>query len=61
MFAGAWLENGDAFDDWRDARWRSNGGAGIVMDTIVGPMILAGIWSFDRRWRTYLNVGRTFR
>jgi len=61
VFAGAWLENGDAFDDWRDATWRSNGGAGVVMDTIVGPMTLAGVWSFDGRWRTYLNVGRTFR
>jgi NTE family protein len=61
VFAGAWLENGDAFDNWRDATWRSNGGAGVVLDTIVGPMILAGSWSFDGRWRTYLNVGRTFR
>ena len=61
VFAGAWLENGDAFDNWSDATWRSNGGAGVVLDTIVGPMILAGSWSFDGRWRTYLNVGRTFR
>jgi hypothetical protein len=61
VFAGAWLENGDAFDNWREATWRSNGGAGIVMDTIIGPMVLAGVWSFDGRWRTYLNVGRTFR
>ena len=35
VFAGAWLENGDAFDDWRDTTWRSNGGAGVV-DTIIG-------------------------
>jgi NTE family protein len=61
VFAGAWLENGDAFDDWRDATWKSNGGAGVVIDTILGPMVLAGAWSFDGRWRTYLNVGRTFR
>jgi NTE family protein len=61
VFAGAWLENGDAFDNWRDATWRSNGGAGVVLDTMLGPVILAGAWSFDGRWRTYLNVGRTFR
>jgi hypothetical protein len=61
VFAGAWLENGDAFDDWRNATWKSNGGAGVVLDTILGPVILAGAWSFDGRWRTYLNVGRTFR
>ena len=59
VFAGAWLENGDAFDDWRDTTWRS--AAGVVLDTIIGPMMLAGSWSFDGRWRTYVNIGRTFR
>jgi NTE family protein len=61
VFAGAWLENGDAFDSWRLAQLRSNGGAGFVMDTLIGPVIVAGSWSFDGRWRTYLAVGRTFR
>jgi NTE family protein len=59
VFAGGWLENGDAFNNWEDAQWRTNGG--LVMDTIVGPVIVAGLWSFDGRWRTYLGVGRTFR
>ncbi len=61
IFAGAWLENGDAFDGWSNAGWRSNGGVGVVLDTIVGPVMLAGSWSFDGRWRTYLGVGRIFR
>jgi NTE family protein len=61
VFAGGWLENGDAFDEWSRAGWRTNGGAGVVMDTLVGPVILAGSWSFDGRWRTYLGVGRVFR
>ena len=61
VFAGGWLENGDAFDEWQSARWRTNGGAGIVLDTLVGPVILAGSWSFDGRWRTYLGIGRLFR
>lgn len=61
VFAGGWLENGDAFDRWQDAGWRTNGGAGLVMDTLVGPVILAGSWSFDGRWRMYLGVGKTFR
>jgi NTE family protein len=61
VFVGGWLENGDAFDEWRHARWRTNGGVGLVMDTIVGPIVLAGSWGFDGRWRTYLAVGRTFR
>jgi NTE family protein len=61
VFAGGWLENGDAFDEWRHASLRTNGGAGLVMDTLVGPVVLAGSWSFDGRWRTYLGVGRIFR
>jgi NTE family protein len=61
VFAGGWLENGDAFEEWEHAGWRSNGGAGLVMDTLVGPVVLAGSWSFDGRWRTYLGIGRTFR
>jgi NTE family protein len=61
VFAGGWLENGDAFDEWEHAAWRTNGGVGLVMDTLVGPVVLAGSWSFDGRWRTYLGVGRTFR
>jgi len=61
IFAGGWLENGDAFDEWSHAGWRTNGGVGLVMDTLVGPVIVAGSWGFDGRWRTYIAVGRTFR
>jgi len=61
VYAGGWLENGDAFDKWELAGWRTNAGAGVVMDTIVGPVVMAGTWSFDGRWRTFLGVGRTFR
>jgi NTE family protein len=61
VYVGGWLENGDAFNEWDLARWRSNGGVGLVVDTIVGPVILAGSWSFDGRWRTYFGIGRLFR
>ena len=61
IFAGAWLENGDAFDEWSLAGWRTNGGVGVIMDTLVGPVLLAGSWGFDGRWRTYIAVGRVFR
>ena len=61
VFAGGWLENGDAFDDFSQATWRTNAGVGLVMDTLVGPVIVAGSWSFDGRWRTYFGIGRIFR
>ena len=61
IYAGGWLENGDAFDKWSLAGWRTNGGVGVVMDTLIGPVMVAGSWSFDGRWRTYIGVGRIFR
>ena len=61
VFAGGWLDQGDAFDDWNVARWRANPGFGIVMDTLLGPAVVAGSVGFDGRWRTYVGIGRIFR
>ena len=61
VFAGAWLENGDAFDEWDLAKWRTNVSAGLIIDTLLGPMVVAGSYGFDGRWRTYVGVGRIFR
>jgi len=61
VFVGTWLENGDAFDHFSDAKLRTNMGAGVIMDTIIGPVLIGGSWSFDGRWRSYLGVGRIFR
>ena len=59
IFGGAWLENGDAFDG-SDAKLRSNASAGLILDTLVGPVILATSFGFDGEWRTYFGVGRIF-
>jgi NTE family protein len=59
IFAGAWLENGDAFDG-HHAKLRSNASAGLILDTLVGPVILSTSFGFDGEWRTYFGVGRIF-
>ena len=61
VFAGGWLDQADAFDAWGDAAWRVNPGFGVVMDTLIGPVMVAGSAGFDGRWRTYFGVGRIFR
>ena len=61
IYAGAWLENGDAFNDWDDAELRTHLSGGVILETLVGPMIMAGSAGFDGRWRTYLGIGRLFR
>ena len=55
------VENGDAFDDWDDVTFRSQVSGGLILETLVGPMILAGSAGFDGRWRTYVGIGRLFR
>jgi NTE family protein len=60
VFAGGWVDQGDAFDDWSESTWRVNPGFGIVMDTLVGPVMVAGSAGFDGRWRTYIGIGRIF-
>jgi NTE family protein len=61
IYAGGWLENGDAFDEWNAATLRTQAGAGIVMDTLVGPVLFGGTVGFDGRWGWYIAIGRIFR
>ena len=60
IFAGGWLENGDAFDNASDAKLRTHASAAVIMETLVGPVLIAGSAGFDGRWRTYIGVGHIF-
>ena len=61
VYAGGWLENGDAFDEWAAAGFRTNASTGIIADTLLGPVMVGGSAGFDGRWRTYVGIGRLFR
>jgi NTE family protein len=60
IFAGAWLESGDAFDDQEQARWRTHVSGGLIMDSLIGQVLLAGSYG-DNEWRAYVSIGRLFR
>jgi NTE family protein len=60
IYLGGWIENGDAFDDFKDASLRTQAGGGIVLDTLVGPVLVGATAGFDGRWTTYIAVGRLF-
>ena len=60
IFLGSWLEFGNAFDSGGKAGPRSNVSGGAILDTLIGPVILAGSAGFDGRWRTYIGIGRIF-
>jgi outer membrane translocation and assembly module TamA len=61
VHVGVWLENGDAFDAWSDVTWRTQVSTGLIVDTLVGPLLLGGSAGFDGRWRTYVGIGRLVR
>ena len=61
VHVGVWLENGDAFDSWSDLSWRTHVSTGLIVDTLIGPMLLGGSAGFDGRWRTYVGIGRLIR
>ena len=61
IFGGGWLEFGDAFDDWDLAGLHSHASAGVIIDTLIGPVLLAGTTGLDSgRWRLYVGIGRLF-
>jgi NTE family protein len=60
IFLGGWFENGSAFDNLDTAKLRSNGSVGAILDTLIGPVLLGGSFSFSGDWRYYIGVGRLF-
>ncbi len=60
IYAGAWLENGDAFNLWSQATLRTQLSVGVVMESIIGSVLVGGSAGFDGRWRTYVAIGRLF-
>ena len=60
LYAGGWLENGDAFNEWNKASFRSQVGVGLVAETLLGSVLLGGTAGFDGRWAWYISVGRLF-
>jgi NTE family protein len=61
ILAGAWFEQGTAYDDWADAQYRSSVSTGIIMETLFGPVFGGASVDFDGRYRLYISVGPLFR
>jgi hypothetical protein len=58
--AGTWLENGAAFDRLSDAQIDTHVGAGVILETLVGPALAGVSVGFDGRRRYYAAIGRVF-
>ena len=61
VFIGAWLQNGSAFNSHQDVDLHTHIGVGIVIDTLVGPVLVGTSAGLDGSWRVIFGVGRIFR
>ena len=61
LYAGAWVENGTAFERVADARLRTNVSGGFIMETVVGPAFVLGSVGTDGKARVYIGLGPIFR
>lgn len=60
LYAGAWYEFGSAYQTLDLARFRHSYSAGLVLETRLGPLALAGSVSENGRGKIYFSIGRFF-
>ena len=60
IFVGSWLETGTAWDEWKSSDWHNNISAGIVAESLMGP-IFAGASFGKSDWRFFVAIGPLFR
>jgi NTE family protein len=61
IFAGLWVENGSAFNSDDKVDLHTQIGGGVMLDTLIGPVMLGVSAGVDGGWRTIFGVGRIFR
>ena len=55
------FETGSAYDPYDAADWHGSGSAGVVMDTILGPLLVAGAFGDESSAKFYFTLGDLFR
>jgi NTE family protein len=61
IFAATWLENGSAFYTDEDADFNTHAAVGVIMDTLVGPVVLGSSVGLDGGFRWFVGIGRLVR
>ena len=61
LFVGGWLENGSAFNSDEDADFNTQAALGIVVDSLIGPLVAGTSVGLDGGWRAFIAIGRMFR
>ncbi|HET9369168.1 MAG TPA: patatin-like phospholipase family protein [Vicinamibacterales bacterium] len=61
LLAGGWLETGSAFNSGDEFALDTHVSAGLIAETLIGPVFGAVSVGFDGSKRFYLGIGRIFR
>jgi NTE family protein len=61
VFIGSWLENGSAFNSDEDADFNTQAAFGVVVDSLIGPLVAGTSVGLDGGWRAFIAIGRMFR
>ena len=61
VYATGFFETATAYDDYDDAEWHLSGSGGIIMDTILGPLLVAGAFGDESSAKFYFILGDLFR
>ncbi len=60
-YVAAWLEGGSAFQSRATAAWHADIAAGLIIDSLVGPVFVGGSVGPDGHHRFYVSLGPLFR
>jgi NTE family protein len=60
LFLGTWLETGSAFERWSAIDPATHVSAGMIADTLIGPLFAGASFGFDGATRVYIAVGQLF-
>jgi NTE family protein len=61
-YVGGWVEQGSAFDAWRDAEYKAALSGGVILETLFGPAFLGGSLALNEGGgRFYVALGPFLR
>jgi NTE family protein len=60
IYAIGFFETGTAYDTYDAAEWHGSGSAGVTMDTILGPLLVAGAFGDESSAKFYFILGDLF-